>query len=96
MPEFVALSDGNENDLVKGREFRFPKDSIVAFDKGYVDYGWYKSLTDNGGFFLTRLRPNSIYQVLERKDCDQSHGVTSDQIIRLNRGSLFLCLSGSG
>ena len=84
VPEFVALSDGNENDLVKGREFRFPKGSIVAFDKGYVDYGWYKSLTDNGVFFVTRLRPNSIYQVLERKECDKSQGVTSDQIIQLN------------
>ena len=84
VPEFVALSDGNENDLVKGREFCFPKGSIVAFDKGYVDYGWYKSLTDNGVFFVTRLRPNSIYQVLERKECDKSQGVTSDQIIQLN------------
>lgn len=84
VPEFVALSDGNENDLVKGREFRFPKGSIVAFDKGYVDYGWYKSLTDNGVFFVTRLRPNSIYQVLERKEYDKSQGVTSDQIIQLN------------
>lgn len=36
MPEFVALSDGNENDMVKGRDFTFPKGSIVAFDKGYV------------------------------------------------------------
>jgi len=45
IPEFVALSDGKENDLIQGRQFSFPKGSIVAFDKGYVDYGWYGSLT---------------------------------------------------
>jgi len=61
IPEFVALSEGKEGDLIEGRKFDFPKGSIVAFDKGYVDYKWYKSLTDKGVFFVTRLRPNSVY-----------------------------------
>lgn len=84
VPEFVALSDGNEGDLIKGRQFEFPKGSIVAFDKGYVDYGWYKSLTDKGIFFVTRLRPNSIYRIEKRREVDRTQGVTSDQIIQLN------------
>ena len=84
VPEFVAISDGQENDLIAGRRFGFPKGSIVVFDKGYVDYGWYKALTDQGVFFVTRLRPNSIYQVLERRAVDRASGVTSDQIIQLN------------
>lgn len=84
IPEFVALSDGHEGDLIQGRQFHFPKGSIVAFDKGYVDYGWYKSLTDQGIFFVTRLRPNSIYKVIERRSIDSASGVTSDQVIQLN------------
>lgn len=84
IPEFIALSDGKENDLVQGRQFDFPKGSVVACDKGYVDYGWYKSLTDKGVFFVTRLRPNSIYRVIERYPVPQGSGVTSDQIIQLN------------
>jgi putative transposase len=84
IPEFVALGDGKENDLVQGRKFDFPKGSLVALDKGYVDYGWYKSLTDKGVFFVARLRPNSIYQVIERKHVPGNSGVTSDQIIQLN------------
>ncbi len=59
VPEFVALSDGQENDMVQGRCFEFPKGSIVAFDKGYVDYQWFKSLTDKGVFFVTRLEGQS-------------------------------------
>jgi hypothetical protein len=39
IPEFVALGDGKEHDLVQGRKLDFPKGSLVAFDKGYVDYG---------------------------------------------------------
>ena len=65
VPEFVALGDGNENDLVQGRRFAFLKGRIVVFDKEYVHWGWYKSLTDKGVFFVIRLRPNSIYRVEE-------------------------------
>lgn len=84
IPEFVALSDGHENDMVQGRKFNFPKGSIVAFDKGYVDYQWFGSLTSQGVSFVTRLRPNSIYDVLERKPTNRSKGITSDQIIQLS------------
>ena len=84
LPEFVALSDGNENDMVQGRQFRFPKGSIVAFDKGYVDYQWFGELTNQGVSFVTRLRPKAVYKVLERKPVIKGKGVTSDQIIQLN------------
>ena len=84
LPEFVALSNGNENDMIQGRQFNFPKGSMVAFDKGYVDYQWFKSLTDKGIFFVTRLRPKAVYKILERKSVNKALGVKSDQIIQLN------------
>ena len=84
VPEFVALSDGNENDMVEGRKFQFPKGSIVAFDKGYVDYEWFGNLTNQGVSFVTRLRAKSVYRVVERRDIIVGSGVTSDQIIELS------------
>lgn len=84
VPEFVTLSSGNENDMVAGRKFRFPKRSIVVFDKGYVDYEWFGSLTKQGVSFVTRLRPKAVYSVLERKPVNKKQGVMSDQIIQLN------------
>ncbi len=45
IPEFVALGDGIENDMVQGRAFKFPAGSIIVFDKGYVDYQWFAQLT---------------------------------------------------
>lgn len=84
IPEFVALSNGNENDMVQGRQFRFPRGSIVAFDKGYVDYQWFGSLSNQGVSFVTRMRPNTIYKVLERRESTDKQGVTSDQLIQLN------------
>lgn len=80
IPEFVALGDGKENDMVKGRQFHFPKGSIVAFDKGYIDYAWFGSLTKQGVSFVTRLRPNAVYKVTQSHN---SIGVDYDQSIEL-------------
>ena len=80
IPEFVAVGDGVENDMVKGRQFRFPKGSIVAFDKGYIDYAWFASLTEQGVSFVARLRPNAVYHVTQRHE---RVGVDYDQSIEL-------------
>ncbi len=80
IPEFVSLSHGLESELIKGRQLNFPKGSIVAFDKGYNDYSWYGLLTKQGVSFVTRLRPNAVYKVVERHN---SIGVDYDQTIEL-------------
>lgn len=84
IPEFVALSDGNENDLIAGRRFAFPKGSIIVFDKGYADYGWFKSLTDQGVFFVTRLRNKAVYEVIRERPIPPDGPVLQDQDIRLS------------
>lgn len=84
LPEFVALNDGIENDMVRGRMFRFPRGSIVAFDKGYVDYKWFSDLTAQGVSFVTRMRPKSVYSVLETRSVLKSKGVLRDQLIQLD------------
>jgi len=84
IPEFVALGDGKESDIIKGRQFTFPKGSIVAFDKGYVDYGWYGSLTKQGVSFVTRIRPKAVYSVLKRNSVKPNSQVMYDQIIQLD------------
>lgn len=84
LPEFVALSDGIENDMIQGRKFRFPKGSIVAFDKGYVDYQWFGALSRQEVYFVTRLRPKAVFSILEERAVLTSKGVLRDQIIQLD------------
>jgi len=84
IPEFVEISEGKQNDLIQGRQFDFKRGSIVAFDRAYVDYKWYKRLNDKGVFFVTRLRTSAHYHVTERRSVKQQTDVTSDQSIRMN------------
>ena len=81
LPEFVTVTDGKKHDVTAGRAMKFPKGSIVVVDKGYNDYEWYKSLSDQGVFFVTRQKSNAKYRVIERREVIQSKGITSDQTI---------------
>ena len=87
-PAFATVTEGRRHDVPVGREFDFPKGSIVAIDKGYTDYGWYKQLTDKGIFFVTRQRNNALYRVVERRQVNRGQGVTSDQVIELTGNQL--------
>lgn len=82
-PAFATITDGIRHDVPVGREFDFPKGSVVVIDKGYTDYGWYKQLTAKGIFFVTRQRTNAKYRVVERHRVNRSQGITSDQTIEL-------------
>ena len=83
LPEFVTITEGKTSDIEMGRTLQFPKGSIVAIDKGYNDYGWYKQLTDKGIYFVTRLKKNAKYRTLERRAVLKDKGLTCDQTIEL-------------
>jgi len=82
-PAFATITDGIRHDVPVGREFDFPKGSVIVIDKGYTDYGWYKQLTEKGIYFVTRQRTNAKYPVVERQLANRVQGVTSDQVIEL-------------
>jgi len=81
LPEFVTITEGKDHDVTVGRTLRFPKGSLVAIDKAYNDYTWYKQLTDKGIFFVTRLKVNAKYRVISRRSVIKEKGLTCDQTI---------------
>ena len=81
LPEFVTVTEGKNHDVTVGRTLKFPKGSIVAVDKGYNDYTWYKQLTDKGIYFVTRLKTNAKYRTLCRRPVLKSKGLLCDQSI---------------
>ena len=81
LPEFVSISDGKTTDIKAGKTLHFPKASIVVCDRGYNDYGWYNELTNQGVFFVTRLKSNAKYRIIKRQKVSSKQGVKSDQKI---------------
>ena len=81
LPEFVTITEGKKHDVTVGRTLNFPKGSIVAIDKAYNDYAWYKQLTDKEIFFVTRIKSNAKYRIIERRPVLKDKGLTCDQTI---------------
>ena len=83
LPEFVTITEGKTSDVEMGRTLAFPSGSIVVVDRGYNDYDWYNQLTEKGVFFVTRLKANAQYRVINRQSVLKNKGFTSDQTIKL-------------
>ena len=84
LPEFVTMTEGKNHDVTLGRVLNCPKGSIIAIDKAYNDYAWYKSLIDKGIFFVTRLKSNAQDRVVSRRSALKVKGLTCDQTIEFS------------
>ena len=56
--------------------------SMVAMDRGYNDYGLFGRWTERGVFFVTRLKENAAYEVVDSAVGPLPRGILADQLIR--------------
>jgi hypothetical protein len=83
LPCWALVTDGDTNDVRVAQQLTFAPGTIVAIDRGYLDYALYHrwTLTDVG--FVTRPRTNMLYDVLERRPVPARGPVLADAVIRL-------------
>jgi hypothetical protein len=84
LPQFAVVTPGNHHDIRVARETCvFSPGTTVVFDKGYIDYEWLNDLNQGGVWFVTRMKDNCQYKVLDCRKTDRTRGVICDQVIRL-------------
>ena len=83
IPAFVQVTKAKTADLTVAKVLQLPSGSIVAMDRAYVDFAWFHKLNENKISFVTRMKKNIKYQVVQRHKVLKSKGVTSDQTIIL-------------
>ena len=83
IPAFLEVTEGNCHEIKAARNIDLPAGSILAIDRGYNDYDWFNQLNNKNIFFVTRLKKNAKYRVIERRNFDRSSQVSSDQEIKL-------------
>jgi len=91
LPVFLSITDGKTADITAAHALTLPKQSIVAVDRGYVDFGWFNQLDTKEIYFVTRTKRGMKYSVKERNPVIRGQGVTSDQAIVLTslRGKAY-------
>jgi hypothetical protein len=88
LPSFCHITEAKKYDVVVARHFEFTPGTVVVFDRGYNDLTWFCSLTEQRVFFVTRLKKNTLYSVIEERTVPQRSGVTRDAVIRLENRRL--------
>jgi hypothetical protein len=83
LPSVVVVTEGKRHDVRVARTLRFDPGTIVVMDRGYVDYAWCGRLTTEGVFFVTRLKDNALYRVVDRRRPPERSPVQRDEVIRL-------------
>jgi hypothetical protein len=83
MPSFALITEAKRHDRTVARRFNLKPGSIVAFDRAYNDYTLFSQWTDNGIYFVTRLKDNAVYRIIENRSVPQNRNILADQIIQL-------------
>ena len=87
LPVFANVTTGNTHDVsaMKANLETIlsiaEKQSWIVMDRGYVDYELFKLLTEREVFFVTRLKTNSAYEIVEEHEVPKNRGIISDDTI---------------
>jgi hypothetical protein len=83
-PSYAYISNGKKHDVTIARKVPLSPGSIVAMDRGYNDYKLFDSWTSEGIFFVTRMKDNADYRVVEERLIPFTGNVLQDQLIQFN------------
>ncbi len=83
LPSFAVVTEGKRSELEVARSLRLEPGTILVVDRGYNDYQWFGELTAEGVFFVTRMKSNTVYAVVEERAVAAQGNVLRDQIVTL-------------
>jgi hypothetical protein len=81
LPQCVLVTDGKTHDRRAIQDLRFQPGDLLIFDRAYLDYAWLYQLHQGRAWFVTRLKNNSCYEIIEEQTA--SGPILADQIICL-------------
>ena len=81
LPSFAVVTEGKQHEVQVARQLHFAPGTILAIDRGYTDYEWFARLSEENVYFVTRLKDNADYAVVEEREIPQRKGVRRDQVI---------------
>lgn len=85
IPEMVYITDAKTDDRKALSHLNTSYQSILVYDRGYLDFAFFKDRIDNNGDFVTRLKEKISYTVLETREpiSGKTTKIISDEIIQI-------------
>ena len=83
LPTYALITVGKVHEVTVARWLDFASGSIIVVDRGYNDYALFGSWTANNIYFVTRMKTNARYEVVEKYIPPENRNVISDELIVL-------------
>lgn len=83
LPQFMNVTTGKEHEVNIMKKLDLEPGTILAIDRGLVDYKQWGAWTKKGIYFVTRLKKNAVYKVVKTNELPNRKHLLSDQLIRL-------------
>jgi hypothetical protein len=84
IPTFINITDGKTSDSLRVfQDLSVYRNTIVTFDKGYLDFEQFKKLDDNNVVFITRLREDIKFKIVGQHEEGNNEYLIDDCIIEL-------------
>jgi len=86
IPDLVNISEAKLHDRYGLSEMVFPKNTIIVEDRAYFDFLLMLARIKAGNNFVTRIKTNTVYQVIEELDLsdNKDQDILKDEIINLS------------
>lgn len=85
IPAFAVVTAAKDADVNIAKQTAFPlsPDSIVTFDRAYVDFNLFQTYEESKVFFVTRAKENLRFDFLGQQDIPKKKGLQFDQIVQI-------------
>jgi len=84
VPCFAIISNALAHESKEVEKIPLNAGDIVAFDRGYNNYKYFAKLCRDKVFFVTRIKSNATYTVVNKNQTGNSKTILSDETIELN------------
>jgi len=83
MPSFVLITEAKRHDSMILPLLRLAQGSIIVMDRAYNHYKQFSEWIAQGVFFVTRMKDNAAYHVVEKRNVPKNRNIRTDEIIEL-------------
>ena len=83
MPLYAVVTDGKTADVRVAHGLKFEPGTILVMDRGYEDHIWWRKLTADGVYFVTRLKDSTSYAIVEERPKSADPVIVRDEVILL-------------
>ena len=84
LPCFGVVTDGTVHDVKVAQQLRFAPGTIVVDDRGYNDYRLFGRWCAEGVLFVTRMKRDARYTVVQQRQFMPQGNVVNDQFVILD------------